>query len=227
MKSGVIYMIVKNIIILGSVGNCIDILDTINEINLIEKKYNIIGFLDDNEQKWGSKVFGVEVLGGLSSAKDYKDCFFVNGIVNPSIFWKKKSIIAKTGISLDRFETIIHPTASISKFSKIGKGTVILQNVSVSSNVSIGHQVIILANSVINHDDVIGDYVSIASSVSISGNVVVSANVYIGANSSIIGNIRIGEYSLIGIGSVVLNNVSNKSIVVGNPARFLRDIEVD
>ena len=48
-------MIKKQIIILGTGGNCIDILDTINDINarLSSKKYECIGFLDDNEKKWG------------------------------------------------------------------------------------------------------------------------------------------------------------------------------
>ena len=49
-----VYRILKNIIILGTGGNSIDILDAINEINLISKKYNCIGFLDDDENLHGN-----------------------------------------------------------------------------------------------------------------------------------------------------------------------------
>jgi sugar O-acyltransferase (sialic acid O-acetyltransferase NeuD family) len=215
---------VKSIIILGTGGNCIDILDTINEINLIEKKYRVIGFLDDDKTKWGTNIYDIKVLGGLDSAIKYGHAFFINGIGSPNNFWEKEKIINKTGLGIDRFETIIHPKASVSKFSIIGKGTVILQQVTIASNVKIGNHVIVLANSVINHDDKIEDFVSIASGVCITGGVSLEKSCYIDSGSTIIGNIKIGKNSLVGMGSVVLKDVIAKSIVVGNPAKFLRSI---
>ena len=56
----------------------------------------------------------------------------------------------------------------------------------------------------------------------VSGNVTVGSTCYLGANSSIIGRIRLGELVLVGTGSVVLRDVPANSVVVGNPARFLR-----
>ena len=55
----------RKIIVLGAVGNCIDIVDTINVINSISAKppYKCIGFLDDNYEKWGKKIFDVPILG--------------------------------------------------------------------------------------------------------------------------------------------------------------------
>ena len=218
-------MEIKKIIILGTVGNCIDILDAINEINSLHKKYEIIGFLDDDHKKWNIKIYGIEILGGLDSALTYKDTFFVNGIGSPNNFWLKKDIIDKTGLSIDKFETIIHPSATVSKFATIGKGTVILQNVTIASNLTIGNHVIILPNSVINHDDIISDYVSIASGVCIAGGVKIEVGCYIGSGSTIIGNIKIGQNSLVGMGSVVLKDVKINSVVVGNPAKYLREIK--
>jgi len=217
-------MKIKKVIILGTGGNCIDILDTINEINLIKKQYKVIGFLDDDKTKWQTKIYGIEVLGGLDIANTFSDTVFVNGIGSPNNFWKKKEIIDKTNLTIDRFETIIHPSASVSKMSNIGNGTVILQNVTISSNTSIGNHVMILPNSVINHDDKIGDYVSIASGVCIAGGVKIENSCYIGSGSTIIGNIHIKEKVLVGMGSVVLKDIKENSVVVGNPARFLRKI---
>lgn len=217
-------MEIKKIIILGTGGNCIDILDTINEINLIEKTYEVIGFLDDNKTKWKTKICDIEILGGLEIASTFNNTFFVNGIGSPNNFLKKEEILNKTNLSLDRFETIIHPSASVSKMSTIGSGTVILQNVTMSSNVTIGNHVMILPNSVINHDDVIGDYVSIASGVCVAGGVIIESSCYIGSGSTIIGNIKIERNSLVGMGSVVLNDVKSNNVIVGNPAKFLREI---
>jgi len=214
----------KKLIILGTGGNCIDILDTINDINEINVHpiYECIGFLDDNQENLGKVHYGIEVLGPLSSASNYTDCFFVNGIGSPFNFWKKKDIISKTQIPLKKFATIVHPSAYVSKMSNLSHGTVVLQNVTIASNVSIGNHVIILPNTVISHDGFIGDYTCITGGVSISGGVKVGNSCYIGTNSAIIGNITIGDFSLVSMGSVVIDSVEENSVVIGNPAKLLR-----
>jgi len=214
----------KKIIILGTGGNSVDILDTLNDLNSSRKGpiYQCIGFLDDDPQRWGIDLGGATILGPLKSAIKYKDCFFINGIGSPLNFWKKSIIIKQTGMPEDRFETIIHPTASVSKMAILGKGTVVFQNVVVTSNVKIGNHVVILPNSVVSHDDIIGDYTCIAGGVCISGRVSVGNSCYLGTNSSIIGDAIIGDCCMVGMGSVVLKSVPENSTVIGNPARFLR-----
>ncbi|MBL8180232.1 MAG: NeuD/PglB/VioB family sugar acetyltransferase [Blastocatellia bacterium] len=216
----------KPIIILGTGGNCIDILDTINEINSCSpaRTYNCVGFLDDDQQNWGKEIFGVKVLGPLESAYDFPNCYFVNGIGSPFNFWLKDKIIARTGIPVDKFETIVHPTASVSKMSKIGLGTVILQHVTIASNVIIGNHVIVLPNSVISHDSSIGDYTCITGGVCVSGGTKIGRSCYLGTNSSVLGNTTVGDNCLIGMGSVVLGDVETNSAVVGSPAAFLRKV---
>lgn len=51
-------------------------------------------------------------------------------------------------------------------------------------------------------------------------------NVSIGANVTIIGKITIGDNVTIGAGSVVVKNVPDNCVVVGNPARIIREISV-
>jgi sugar O-acyltransferase (sialic acid O-acetyltransferase NeuD family) len=214
----------KHIIILGTGGNSVDILDTINEINICQRRkvYICNGFLDDNKMLWGKELFGYKVLGPISSASTHKDCLFVNGIGSTKNFLEKDKIIAKTGVEIDRFETIIHPTASVSSMAKIGVGVVIFQNVTITSNVVMGCHNIILPNTVISHDGVIGDYTCITGGVSISGNVTIGRSCYIGTNATIIDNIKIGNYCLVGMGSVVLHGIPDNTVVVGNPAKVLR-----
>jgi sugar O-acyltransferase (sialic acid O-acetyltransferase NeuD family) len=216
----------KDIIILGTGGNCIDILDTIRDINSAcgSTIYTCQGFLDDDDQKWGREFDGVKVLGPLSSAQTYQHCYFVNGIGSPTNFWRKQAIIGKTGLPIERFETLVHPTASLSRLCQIGRGVVVFQQVTITSNVRLGDHVIVLPNTVISHDDVIGDYTCIAGGVCISGGVEIGASCYLGTNASVIGNITIGAYCLVGMGSVVLHNVSENTVVAGNPARVLRRI---
>jgi len=214
----------KKLIILGTGVNCIDILDTVNDINEGQRHllYECIGFLDDNQKNWGKEHYGVKVLGPLESAQKYDDCFYVNGIGSSFNFWMKKEIISRTHVPLDRFETIIHPSASVSKMSKLGFGSVVLQNATITSNVSIGNHVIILPNATISHDDVIGSFTCITGGVCISGGVKIGESCYLGTNSAIKGNVSIGDYCLIGMGSVVIENLNENTVVAGNPAKFIR-----
>lgn len=207
----------KKIIILGTGGTSRDILDLI-----LELKYQCTGFLDDDKNKLGKLVNGIKVIGSIDGAVNYQDSYFVNGIGSPSSFLQKEEIIKKTGIHLNRFITLVHPSASISKTVSLGSGSVIFQNVVVAANVKIGNHVVILPNSIISHDDEIGDYSTLASSVCLSGSVKVGKFCYLGMGSLIKEGISIGDKSLVGMGSVVLKNVEKGSVYVGNPARFLR-----
>ena len=58
----------KKIVILGTGGNCIDILDAILTINRSSPRYSFLGFLDDNEKVVNTTVMGYKVLGKLSFA---------------------------------------------------------------------------------------------------------------------------------------------------------------
>ena len=215
----------KKLIILGVGGNCIDILDTAICINAREGRevYRCVGFLDDNKETWGKEISGIKVLGALNSATGYADCFFVNGIGSSINFPGKADIISKTRIPLDRFETLVHPSAVVSKMACLGSGTIILQNVTVASDVIIGNHVIILPNSIVSHGCLINDYVCIAGGACISGGVKIDQSSYIGTNSTLIGNITIAQHCLVGMGSVVIKSVAENSVVVGNPAKFLRN----
>lgn len=214
----------KKIVILGTGGNCIDILDTLHDINSKQGKavYECAGFLDDNPANWDHSFYGVRVLGPLQKAKELRDCFFVFGIGSTSNFWKRNEILARMGLEDERFESVIHPTASVSKLANVGAGTIVFQNVTITSNAKIGRHVYVLPNSVISHDSVIGNFTCIAGGVCVSGNVQVGEGCYLGASSAIKDGVKIGDACLIGMGSVVLKDVPGNTVVVGNPAAFLR-----
>lgn len=104
------------------------------------------------------------MLGPLARATELVGFKFVNGIGSLGNFWKKRDIIARTGLSLEQFATIVHPSACLSSFAQIGPGMVLLQHVTVNARARVGAHVIVLPGAVISHDDEIGDYTCIASS---------------------------------------------------------------
>lgn len=219
----------QKIVILGTGGNCVDILDALLDINAAapEPRFQCIGFLDDDPATHGTHVCGVPVIGELKRARSITDALFVNGIGSPQNFWRKPEIIGTTGLPEDRFVSIIHPSAQVSAFASIGVGTVILQNSVIASNAKIGKHVMILPLSVVSHDSVIRDYSTIAGGVCLSGNVRAGYACYFGSRCAVRENLTVGDYVLCGMGSNVLADVPSNSVVVGNPARRLRDVKLD
>jgi len=217
-------MTAKKIIILGAGGNSINIIDAISDINfsLGHIFYDCVGILDDDPNKWQHKIREIEILGPMSAAKNYSDCWFIYGIGSSTNYFRRKEILDKLGLQKHQFITIIHPSASVSRMSNIGVGCVILQNVTISNDVRLGNHVIIHPNTTINHGDDIGDFTTIAPAVCICGEVIIGEESYLGANSTLINNISIGKRCLVGIGSVVFRSISDNTVVIGNPARKIR-----
>ena len=215
---------VKKVIILGTGGNCIDILESLLDINagLSTKLYDIQGFLDDDPKKQNHKIDGFPVLGSLKDAARYEDCYFVNGIGSINNYWRRKEIVESTNISKDRFISVVHPTSYISSSAKLGVGVVVFQQATITNHVVMGDFVVILPQSILSHDVVIGDYTCIAGGVNISGGAQVGALSFLGSGASVIGSINIGSKSLVGLGSVVLKDVPDNVVVAGVPARIIR-----
>ncbi|MFB3817501.1 MAG: acetyltransferase [Candidatus Methylomirabilales bacterium] len=212
------------VVILGTGGTSVDILDMLDDLRQSAggPRYECIGFLDDDPGRQDLRIHGRPVLGPLTLAARLEGCVFVNGIGAPTNFWNKPAIIQGTGVPADRFATLVHPSASISRTARLGPGSVVLHHAVVNNGATIGSHVVILPNAVISHDCRIGDYTCVAGGVCVSGRVVVGRNCYLGSNCTIIGDVEIGERSLVGMGSVVLHSVRPNSVVAGNPARFLR-----
>ena len=78
----------KHLIVLGTSGNSIAILDTVAELNEASPHplYECIGVHDDSESDWCTSFHGVDILGPLASASDYPDAYFVNGIGSTANF---------------------------------------------------------------------------------------------------------------------------------------------
>ncbi|SUJ13195.1 Maltose O-acetyltransferase [Sphingobacterium spiritivorum] len=118
--------------------------------------------------------------------------------------------------------TVIHPTAVINDFVRIGKGSFLSSNCVVNSLASVGQNCIINTGAIIEHECILGDSVHIAPGAVLTGSVTVGAGTFIGANAVIKQGITIGENVVVGAGSVVIKDIGDNETWVGNPVRKIK-----
>lgn len=80
---------------------------------------------------------------------------------------------------------------------------------------------------VVNPEAVIGNNVRIYQNVSITGRgqhgvPIIEDDVHIYAHALVMGGVRIGKGARIGAGAIVLQDVPERAIVVGNPAKVIK-----
>ena len=211
-----------DLVFLGAGGTARDVLSLVEDLNHDQERYRCVAVLDDDEKLRGREILGVPIVGPLANAKRFGSVQFVNTLGSPRNYHCRHEVPDRLGLSSKRFETLIHPTASISKSAGIGEGAILLPHVVLLSGVTIGAQVLILAGSVLNHDVRIGEYAILASAVNLSGAVEIGRYSYIGSGACLIQGVRVGDHALVRMGSVVRKNVAPSTVVVGNPARILR-----
>lgn len=200
----------KKIIIWGSSGHGMAVLDLVNNI-----QFNVFSFLDENKK-----------------AKSINKLKLIKGKKNILSFFKKKNIIKKflyvvaIGSSQKKrlkihnylkrnglnVPLLVHKTAYISKTAKINDGTQIFANTNVGPNTVIGESCIINNNSNVDHDCKIGDGVHIAPGAILCGEVKIGNNTLIGANSTILPCIKVGSNCIIGAGTIVTKNIKSGTV---------------
>lgn len=187
-------------------------------IDCLQDHYELLGFIDDTPSKLGTTINGFKVF-GREILNQYPDAKVLAVPGSPISYQERSKIIADLNIAEQRFATVIHPKASVSKMAKVGKNVLIMAGVVLTSNCKIGDHVCVLPNSVIHHDSEIKDYTLIGSNTLVAGNVTIGENCYIGSGSNIINGITIGRQVLVGIGSNVTKSIAEQSKVAGNPAK--------
>ncbi|PIQ95560.1 MAG: sugar O-acyltransferase [Nitrospinae bacterium CG11_big_fil_rev_8_21_14_0_20_56_8] len=216
---------VKALVVLGAGASAREVLGLIEDINRAGETYEVLGLFDDDPGKWNTEVFGYPVLGPLDKAREMQGARLVPAMRGIRNFWRAKDILNRIEPDPQGYETLVHPTASISPRSQVGRGVVIFPHVTIGVDVRIGNHVDILPGTVVNHDSRVGDYSILASGVCVSGRVVIGESCYLGSGSRILQDTLIEGPCIVGLGSVVLKNVPPNSVVAGNPARILGTLD--
>jgi sugar O-acyltransferase (sialic acid O-acetyltransferase NeuD family) len=197
-------------------GNAVEALDCLGD------EFRAIGFVDDDPGKVGAQMLGLPVR-DRAAITDHPRAGILAVPGSPMSFSRRAALISSLGVPRDRFATIVHPSAVVSRHARLGVNVLIMAGTVVTANAVIGDHAVVLPNSVIHHDSWIGAYSVLGSGVIVAGFVQIGANCYIGSGSRIRDHVTIAAGTLIGLGSTVLRSIDEPGGVwAGNPARFMR-----
>jgi sugar O-acyltransferase (sialic acid O-acetyltransferase NeuD family) len=188
--------------------------EIVERINRVSPAWNLLGFFSEKnryEKRRGLTLDGWRVLGTIEDLANYPNAALAIG----NEF--------KDPFPMERAVTIHDPTAFVSRSAKIGNGCVIYPGCFIGHNAVLGNRVFILSGSVLNHDNVLEDGVCLCSNVTLAGGVHAEAGAYLGQACSVRQYLRLGKDSFIGMGAVVVKDVPPNAVMVGNPARKLKD----
>jgi acetyltransferase EpsM len=212
----------KRIVILGGHGDGVVVASALQDLRTLDRYIIPYGFLNDFEPP-GTMIADIPVLDKIENAKtflDQKDVYFISALLKAKESYGRSQKIEQLRIPLERYYTLIHPHATVSKSAKVGYGTFIGPHANIMPNVIIGNHCSFRASANVGHDCIIGNYCYMGPNSNVSGRVKLGDGVHVGPNASVLDRLEIGSYSVIGIGSVVLENVPAFAIAFGHPAKI-------
>ena len=190
----------NDIILIGGGGHCKAVIDVIEQ----EGRFKIIGIVDKSEPL-GADILGYSVIGDDSDLDDLAKKYLyalvtVGQIKTPLLRMRLFELAEKSGFILP---SIVSPRAYVSKYTTVGKGTIIMHDALINANAQIGENCIINSKTLIEHDCVISNHCHISTNTTINGGVVVKSGCFIGSGVTTKESITITENSFVKAGSLL------------------------
>ena len=208
----------KGLLIIGAGGHGKVIADIASALG----KWDQIAFVDDKYPDL-KQVLDWPVIGGMEDFRmhrqEYPDVFVAvgdNAVRQKITIWSEEA-----GFHLP---SLIHPRAAVSRLAVIGAGTIINSQSAVNANAKIGKGCIVNTGATVGHDCVLGDFVHVAPGASLAGETVIGEACWIGMRSAVIEQLTVGKGVVVGAGAVVLSDVPDQKLVVGIPAKIIKDL---
>lgn len=189
----------------------------------------------------GTKIFDGAILGKMP-AKASMSALTEDKILSPLVVGEFVTIgagcVIYCGAEIDD-RAFFGDLATVREDVKIGADTIIGRGVTVENKVSIGKKCKIESNAYITAISTIEDYCFVAPCVAFSndnflgrteerkkhfGGATLRKGARIGVGAVLLPGVEIGEDALVAAGSVVTKNVPPRVIVMGSPAKFLRNV---
>ena len=217
-------------------------------MDMLEKSEDIIAYIKNSNKKTPVKIY---IKGNIDNIKTTAKVFssvnfhFIVGDYEEikTILDEYKDSIEDYYLENDRrnsgvptlsyfnINARIEPGAVIRDKVKIGDNAVIMMGAIINIGAEVGEGTMIDMGAVLGGRAIVGKNCHVGAGAVVAGvieppsakPVIIEDNVVIGANAVIIEGVHIGKNAVIGAGAVVIEDVLDNQVVVGNPAKVIKD----
>jgi sugar O-acyltransferase, sialic acid O-acetyltransferase NeuD family len=211
----------EDVLVWGAAGHAKVVADILRQ-----NGYTICGFLDETTpDRHGESFCGATVLGDANQLEKIYESGVRKAIAAFGNNMRRLAVgelLEEQGFDLI---TAIHPSAVIAADALIGPGSVVAAGAVVGPGAVIGRCAIVNTAATVDHDCTIADGVHIGPGAHIAGHVQVGRCAWIGIGVTIINRKRIGASSIVGAGAAVIEDVPDRILVAGVPARVIKSVK--
>jgi len=180
--------------------------------------FDVLKVYDDDPDKWGEEVLGVEVIGPIRRILDAAATPTILAIGDPAT---RKAMVESLPLE---WATLIHPNAFLESSVEVGPGTVMFAGVVCQPDARVGSHVILNANVTVASDCIVEDFAHLAPGVDLSHDVHVGVGVFMGIGAVTLPNLRVGNWTTVGAGAAVMSDLPESVVAVGSPARVIKSL---
>ncbi|KAI9013466.1 acetyltransferase [Hyaloraphidium curvatum] len=159
---------------------------------------------------------------GPSNSDSLKGAPFVVPLVSPHHRSRAASHAASLGLVPGR---LVDPTAAVAATSLAGPGLYVNALAAIGARASLGAHCAVNRSASVGHHVRAGDYVSFGPGCVVCGSVTLGDGAFVGGGATVLPQVRIGRNAVVGAGAVVTTDVPDNALVVGNPARVMREVK--
>lgn len=206
----------KPLVIVGAGALGREVCALVEAINDDTPRWNVIGFVDDDDELQGGSVLGYPVHGSVHWLSQQDDPSYIIAIGDGQTRRSIANTLASSNVSPTSLQ---HPSVSIHRTTSVDPGTLLCNGAAPTVNVEIGPHVVIDQQCTIGHDSTLEAFTTLYPGVQVSGSVHVENGVTLGANSVVLPGMSIGARATVGAGAVVTNDLPAGCTAVGIPAR--------
>ena len=181
--------------------------------------YDVRAVYDDDESKWGKGILGVPIFGPINRILDAPRIPVIVAIADAAT---RKAFVDRLPLE---WGTLIHSTAVIDPTAEIGPGTVAFAGVVVQADVRIAQHTILNANATVSHDCILEEFVHLAPGVDLGSGVFIGTGAFLGIGAVAMPGVRVGAWSTVGAGAAVTEDLPERIVAVGCPARVIKQAE--
>jgi sugar O-acyltransferase (sialic acid O-acetyltransferase NeuD family) len=204
---------IKRVALIGAGRGACEVLDLMAQL----KDYIPAVIYDDDEEKHGTSLYGVQVVGKVDFNKiscDFKMGRFdyIINAVGLSTDFRKICFDKLTELGVP-YCNLIHPSCIIGQCVSIGTGNIMFQFGHIGPNAVIGDDCYLTARFSINHHNILGSHCTCGPCTMTSGSVTIGDNTKFGTGVFVEPLVEIGSNCLIASGCIITNNIPNNTIV--------------